>query len=166
MIDHLLRNLQILQKADILIGRIWLKVLLRRFGLTAFAGLIAVFGLGMANLAGFQALQAPIGPVWAATIVSAVDFVIAVIVLVLGNRSRPGPEIEVALEVRRMAVDAIREDARDLKLMVETVGHDVKNMKATLTHLVQDPLEAATKKLLIPAVLSLLRGLRSKKEQA
>jgi hypothetical protein len=33
MIDHLLRDLQVLRKADILIGKIWLNVLARRLGL-------------------------------------------------------------------------------------------------------------------------------------
>jgi hypothetical protein len=56
MIDHLLRDLQVLQKADFLIGRIWLNVLVRRLGFLAFAALIAVFGLGMANVAGFPYL--------------------------------------------------------------------------------------------------------------
>jgi hypothetical protein len=57
MIDNLVRDLQVLWKADALIGKIWLNVMARRFGLFAFAGLIAVFGLGMANVAGFYALQ-------------------------------------------------------------------------------------------------------------
>lgn len=56
MIDNLVRDLQVLWKADALIGKIWLNVMARRFGLFAFAGLIAVFGLGMANVAGFYAL--------------------------------------------------------------------------------------------------------------
>jgi hypothetical protein len=70
MIDHLLRDLQVLRKADLLIAKIWLNVLVRRIGLVALAGLIAVFGLGMANVAGFYALQASIGAVWAATVVA------------------------------------------------------------------------------------------------
>ena len=81
MIDHLFRDLQVLRKADFLIGRIWLNVLLRRFGLFAFAGLIAVFGLGMANLAGYNALQTAIGTVWAAAAIALADFAIAAIVL-------------------------------------------------------------------------------------
>ena len=75
MIDNLVRDLQVLRKADFLIARIWLDVLTRRFGLFAFAALIAVFALGMANVAGFYALQGSVGPVWAAAIVAAVDLV-------------------------------------------------------------------------------------------
>jgi hypothetical protein len=87
---HLLRDLQVLRKADMLIGKIWLNVLARRLGLFVFAALIGVFGLGMANVAAYNALQSSIGTVWAATAVALADFVIAAIVLFLAMRSRPG----------------------------------------------------------------------------
>ena len=166
MIDHLLRNLQVLRKADILIGKIWLNVLARRLGLFAFAGLIGVFGLGMANVAGFYALQNSLGVIWAATVVAIMDFAIALIVLLVGSRTRPGPEIEVAFEVRRTALESIQEDARDLKLTIDTLGQEIKNVKQNITAVVHNPLDVAAEKLLVPAALSLLRGLRSKKEHA
>jgi hypothetical protein len=166
MIDHLLRDLQVLHKADFLIGRIWLNVLVRRLGLFAFAALIAVFGLGMTNVAGFYAFQASLGAVWAAAIVAAADLLIAAIVWLVGSNSRPGPEIDVAFEVRKMAVEAIQADARDVKLTIETVSREVKDVKANITQLVQNPLDVAAQKLLIPAALSILRGMRSKKEHA
>jgi len=166
MIDHLLRDLQVLHKADFLIGRIWLNVLVRRLGLFAFAALIAVFGLGMANVAGFYAFQASLGAVWAAAIVAAVDLLIAAIILVIGSNSRPGPEIDVAFEVRKMAVEAVQADARDLKLTIEGIGQEVKGVKANITQLVQNPLDVAAQKLLIPAALSIIRGMRSKKEHS
>ena len=166
MIDHLLRDLQVLRKADILIGKIWLNVLARRLGLFAFAGLIGVFGLGMANVAGFYALQNSLGVIWAATVVAIMDFAIALIVLLVGSRTRPGPEIEVAFEVRRTALESIQEDARDLKLTIDTLGQEIKNVKQNITAVVHNPLDVAAEKLLVPAALSLLRGLRSKKEHA
>ena len=91
MIDDFVRDLHVLRKANSLIGRIWLNVMARRFGLYVFAGLIAVFGLGMTNVAGFYALQASLGPVWAAAIVTIADFVLAAIVMLMGRNSRPGP---------------------------------------------------------------------------
>jgi hypothetical protein len=166
MFDHLLRDFQVLQKADFLIGRIWLSVLVRRLGLFAFAALIAVFGLGMANVAGFYALQAPLGPVWAAAIVASADLAIAAIVLLVGSNARPGPEIDVAFEVRKMAVDAIQADSRDLKLAIEAVGQELSNVKENITQLMHNPLDVAAQKLLIPAALSILKGMRSKKEHA
>jgi hypothetical protein len=166
MIDHLLRDLQVLRKADIIIAKIWLNVLARRLGLFAFAGLIGLFGLGMANVAGYNALQSSIGMVWAATVVAIADFAIAAIVLLLASRSRPGPEIDIALELRKIALESIHEDARDLKLTIDAMGQEIRAVKQNVTALVHNPLDVATEKLLVPAVLSILRGIRSKKEHA
>jgi hypothetical protein len=47
-------------------------------------GLIGVFGLGMTNVAGYNALQQSIGAVWAATAMAILDFAIAAIVAQTG----------------------------------------------------------------------------------
>ena len=166
MIDHLVHDLQVLRKADVLIAKIWLHLLARRSGLIAFAGLISMFGLGMANVAGFYALQTPVGPVWAATIVAALDLVIATIVLLVAGKSRPGPDLDLAMDVRRMAVESIQTDARDLKLTMDALVDELKNVRASVAQLVHNPLDVAAQKLLIPAALSIIRGVRSKKEHA
>jgi hypothetical protein len=82
----------------------------------------------------------------------------------IAARSRPGPEIDVALEVRKTALDSIHEDARDLKLTIEAMAQEIRNVKQNVTALVHNPLDVAAEKLLVPAALSVLRGLRSKKE--
>jgi hypothetical protein len=166
MIDHLLHDLQVLRKADILIGKIWLNVLVRRLGLFVFAALIGGFGLGMANVAGYNAFQTSLGVVWAAAVVAIVDFGIAVMVLLMATRSRLGPEIDVALEVRRTALDSLHEDARDLKLTIDALGQEIRSVKQNITAVAHNPLDVAAEKLLVPAVLSFLKGLRSKKEHA
>ena len=166
MIDHLLRDLQVLRKADMLIGKIWLNVLARRLGLFVFAALIGVFGLGMATLAGYNALQGAMGTVWAAAAIALADFAIAAIVLLLAMRSRPGPEIELALEVRKTALDPIQEDARGLKLTIGAMGQEIRNVKQNVAAFAHNPLDVAAEKLLVPAVLSVLRGLRAKKEHS
>ena len=97
MIDDLVRDLHVLAKADSLIGRIWLNTVVRRLGLFLFAGLIALFGVGMANVAGFYALQSSAGTVWAAAVVAMADFALGVMVLLVGKNAEPGPELEVAL---------------------------------------------------------------------
>jgi len=166
MIDHLVRDLQVLRKADLLIGKIWLNVLARRMALFSFAGLVGLFGLGMANLAAYNALQPAIGVIWAAGVVAVADFAIAVIVLLVASKSQPGPELDVAFEVRRAALESIHEDARDLKLTIDALGQEIRSVKANITSVVHNPLDVAAEKLLIPAALSILRGLRSKKEHA
>jgi len=165
MIDNLVRDIQVLAKADSLIGRIWVGVLARRIGLLAFAGLITVFGLGMGNVAGFYGLTANVGPVWAATIVAVVDVAIAAAVLLVALKSGPGREIELALDVRKMATDALQADARDIRLTVEALGQELRDIKMSVASFAQHPFDAAAQKLLVPAALSIIKGIRAKKAQ-
>ena len=166
MIDDLIRDLQVLWKADSLIGKIWFNFVARRFGLFVFAGLIAVFGLGMINIAGFYALQVSVGSVWAAVIVAIADFVLAVIIMLVARNSEPGSEMELAFDVRKMAIDAIQTDARDLKVTVDALGQEIRDAKDTIAGFIHNPLDAALQNLLIPTAVSIIKGLRSKKEQA
>lgn len=165
MMDDLMRDLQVLWKADSLIGQISLNVLARRFALSVFAALVAVFGLGMANVAGFYGLQPAYGFVWSAAIVAVVDFVLAAIVLWLASRE-PGQELDLALEVRKMAMASLLSDTADVRITVDLIRQDIQQTRNSIAGFVQNPLNAATERLLVPAALSLLRGLRSKKGQA
>ncbi len=166
MMDNLMRDLQVLWKADSLIARIWLNVIARRLGLFVFAALIAVFGLGMANVAGFYGLQPTFGFVWSAAIIAVVDFVLAVLVLSLASRAQPGNELELALEVRKMAIASLLSDTADVRLAVDSIRQEIQQTRDSIAGFVQNPLNAAAERLLVPAALSLLRGLRSKKGHA
>jgi hypothetical protein len=166
MIENIVRDLQVLGKADSLIGKIWLNVMARRFGLFALAGQVAVFGLGMANVAGFFGLQQSWGPVWAAAIVAVADLIIALIIALLGRSIRPGPEIELAFDVRKMAIEAIEADTRDIKNTVDSLGQQIRQTRDAIAGFVHRPLDTAAEHLLVPAVLSIVRSLRSKKAQA
>jgi Putative Actinobacterial Holin-X, holin superfamily III len=166
MIDDFVQSLVVLQKAETLIGRMWLHVMARRLGLFAFAGLIAAFGLAMANVAGFYALQASHGPIWAAAIVAAADFVLAAIVALISRNLKPGPEIDRALEARKAAIESIQASAADVKAGIDGIGDDIRGVKDTISGFVHDPLDAALQGILIPAAQSLIGGLRGKKDRA
>ena len=77
--DEQRRDLQVLRKADLLIAKIWLNVLARLMALFSFASLVGVFGLGMANLAAYNALQPSIGVIWSASAVAVADLTAALI---------------------------------------------------------------------------------------
>jgi len=164
MIDDFVRDLHLLRKTDSLIGRIWLNAMARRFCLFVFAGLIAVFGLGMTNVAGFYGLQVSLGPVWAAALVAIVDFVLAALVMLVGRNSQPGPEIELALDVRKAVVESIQANARDLKVTIDDLGQEIREAKDTIAGFAHNPLDVAAQKLLIPAIVSIVRGLRTRKD--
>jgi hypothetical protein len=166
MIDDFFRDLRHLQKADALIGKIWLNVLACQLGLILFAGLIAIFGLGMANLAGLNALQTSLGSVWAAVVVAISDFALAAIVFLAARHYKPGAEIVLADDARKIAIEAVQADARDLKATLDAFGQDIRDAKDLIAGFVQNPLDAAVQNLLIPAATSIIKGLHSKKEQA
>jgi hypothetical protein len=53
--------------------------------------------------------------------------------LFLAIRSRPGPEIDVALEVRKTALESIQEDARNFKLTIDAMGQEIRNVKQSVS---------------------------------
>jgi hypothetical protein len=75
-------------------------------------------------------------------------------------------EIELAFDLRKMAIASIQADTRDLKLTIDSFGQEIRQTGNTIAGFVHHPLDTATEKLLVPAVLSIIKGLRSKKEQA
>jgi hypothetical protein len=166
MIEDLMQDLRLLQKADSLIARFWLRVAARRFALALFAGLVALFGLAMANLAGFRALEGALGPVWAPAVVALVDLALAAIVWGLGAAIKPDSAIDLAFDVRQMAVEALQADARDLRTIVDTLGSQMRGIKETVVGLAHNPFDAAAQQLLVPTALSILKGLRTRKEKA
>jgi hypothetical protein len=165
MFDELIRDLHVLAKADSLIGRIWLNTIARRFGLFLFAGLIALIGVGMANVAGLYALQTFIGPVWAAAIVAVANFALGVIVVLFAKNARPGPELEVALEARNLAIKSIQKDAHDLTATMNALHQDLRDARSSLLEFANNPFDAAAQKLLIPAAIAIINGLRAKRAQ-
>jgi putative superfamily III holin-X len=164
MVDDFIRDLRLLLKADALIGKIWVRCMVRQFGLFAFAGLIAVFGLAMADVAGFYALQASLGPIWAAALMAIGDFVLAAMVMLIGRNSQPGPEIDQAFDIRKMAIESLQVDARELKVTVDTFGQEIQDAKDSIAGFLHNPLDAAVQDLLIPAATSIIRELCSKKD--
>jgi hypothetical protein len=67
------------------------------------------------------------------------------------------------LQSAKWPLSPFRRNARDLKLTLETFGEEMKDVKATITGLIQNPLDVAAQRLLIPAALSIVKGLRSRK---
>ena len=99
----------------------------------------------------------------AAAAIGIVDLFLASMIMLFARSIEPGPELELALDVRKMAVAAIETDTQDLKSTLDSFGQEVRRTKETFTGFLQHPLDTATERLLIPAALSMMRGLRAKK---
>lgn len=163
MVEDLVDNLHALRQADSIIARLWLDAAARRVGLLAGAGVIAAVGIGMADVAGFYALLPSQGPVWAAAIVAAVDFVLAAATLVVSRSVKPDREIERAFDARKMAIEAIRADVGELKATGDAWARDIRDAKDSILEFAHDPLNSAIQKVLIPAATALIDGWLAKK---
>jgi hypothetical protein len=72
--------------------------------------------------------------------------------MLVGASSKPAAEIELAFEMRKIAIESIQKDARAAKGLV--------------SGFVNHPLDTAAEKLLIPAITSILRSHRPRKADA
>ncbi len=148
------RHLRVLWRAERIIAETRLRIALHRSMLYAFAGLIAVFGLAMLNVAAYFFLAGHWGPVWAAAAAALGDFVVALVVVLIAFLVKPGPELPAAVELRDMALQGLEEQIGPLPARV-----------AWLSRAARDPLETVLPAILIPLITAIMRGLRKSKAE-
>lgn len=158
------RNLRILWRSEVLLAEVRMRLLVRKIGLVAVAALIGVFALVMLDVAGFFGLMPKVGPVWAALIVAAVDFVIAGILIVVAQGLRPGPETEMVKEVRNMAVEDLEHEAEAIQKELKKLREEIEGVKDAVVSFAKHPLDSLGSNILGPLLAGLLSLLRSSKK--
>jgi hypothetical protein len=166
MLDNLVRHLRILWRADSIIADIYFRLLVTRSGLISFASLIAVFGLLMLNVAGYLALGQIWGQIWAAVAMSLIDFIISVLLVVIAARSKPGRELDLALEVRGIALRGLENEASAVQAELVALRDELRDAKASLTRFVKHPLDTALPALIGPLGGILLKTLKKPHERS
>jgi hypothetical protein len=164
--DNLVRHLRILWRADSIIADIYLRLLVTRSGLISFAGLIAVFGLLMLNVAGYLALEQIWGRVWAAVAMSLIDFVISLLLVMIAARTKPGRELDLALEVRGIALRGLEHEASAVQAELVALRDEFHDVKAKLTRFVKHPLDTTLPTLIGPLGSILLKALKKPHERS
>ncbi len=137
--QRVIRHIRVLWRLETGIAEARLRIIVRRSILLILAGLIALFGLCMLNVAAFLALQSRWGPVWAATTMALGDFVIAIAVAGIAVAAKASSELKSALELRRAAVDGIEEEFSRLRDQI------------------------ALPLILVPLITAIIRGMRKSK---
>ena len=103
----MLRHIRVLWRLESGIAEGRIRLIVRRSVLLVLAGLTALFGLGMLNVAAFLALESRWGPIWGATATALGDFVIAAAFAGIAVTSRPGAELRAAIALRQATMDGI-----------------------------------------------------------
>jgi len=121
--ENIVRNLRLLWRADKIIAEMRLRHMLVGLGLVAFAALISAFGLLMLELAAYFALVNVMSAIAAAAILGGVNFIIALILVVVAARRSLGQELTLANEIHDTAVDALQLEAQALQSQVNRLMH-------------------------------------------
>jgi hypothetical protein len=150
-IDSIAVNLRAILRANSIIADIYARHLVARSSLTGFAALIAAFGL---LSAAYFALERIVGPVWAAASVGLANCVVALVLVLIASRIRPGRDLELAQEVHRTAMEALISDGRALET-------EVASFKQAFRH----PLDSLLPGLIVPLATILIKIIEKKTDQ-
>ncbi len=144
--ENVVKHLRALWRTDRIIADIRLRHLLVGLGLRAFAALIAVFGLGMLELAAYFALVQILSAIYAAVILGAVNFVIAAILFAVAAKPPAGRELELATEIHGISIEALQLEARALQSEVSGMVHN--------------PLNSVLPLLVVPLITIIMKSLK------
>lgn len=111
-IDTIMQSLKMLAHADSLIADITFRRRLNQIALNTAALIVALFGLIMVGIAGYQWLRDLLGPAFAALAIAAASFLLAVCILLLAASRKPGKEIAMAREMHEAALASLVSEAR------------------------------------------------------
>ena len=148
-IESTVGNVRALWHAQSLMTDLKIRHLLLRSGIGAFAALIATFGLLMAELAAYFAFIQFWNVIYAAVILSALNFIIAALMGVIAVKMKPSRELALADHMQRSAFEALQADARGLRQDLSP-ARSIETLVATL---------------LIPLVSTLIRAAKKKKPE-
>lgn len=130
--DNLVRHLSALWHSNKVIADLKVRHMLLGLGLGAFATLVAVFGLGLLELAAYFKLAQVLSPVAAAVILGLFNLAIAAALIALASRPLQTRELELANEIHgasmeglELEVRALQSDARDLQSQLAGVVSQV-----------------------------------------
>src|ERR1700736_6662435 len=153
-IDSIVANLRAILRANSIIADIHARHLVARTSLTGFAALIGAFGLLMLGVAGYLALESVVGAVWAAVSVGLANCAIALVLVVVASRIKPGRDLELAREVHRTAVEALISDGRALE-------SEVADFKQAFRH----PLDSVLPSLIVPLASIIIKIIAKKTDK-
>lgn len=148
-IQSLAKNTQLYLRAEILIAEIKLRLYFRKLALAVFAVAVALMGLALLNLSLFRALDTSWGPIWTPLILGLANFALAIIAILIAALAKPGPELAMAEDLRKLSATAVEADFQGGQVLGGLIGGS--------------SFEAGAARLLIPALATIIGTLRRRK---
>lgn len=111
------RQLRLMLRGEILVIKAELAFVARRGALLAFALLFAGLGLVFVNIGLYAWLSPYWGPVWTPAGLGLINVALAALALVMAAVAKPGPELQLAEEIRDMAGETLEAEIRAAPLL-------------------------------------------------
>ena len=137
-----------------LIVRHHLRTRAQHGALLAVAGILALIGLAMLNLAGFLWLAEPLSAGASAFLIAVFDLALAGVLVLSVVRRNPDRQIDPAIRIRDMALGELQEDT-------DRIADEAGELARDLRRMVRDPLGSLLPSVIGP-LLSLLLSQRKK----
>jgi hypothetical protein len=141
-------------RSEAMIAEILVRNYARKFILSCFAVLTTLMGLVFLNIALFTYLQTIWGPVWTPLAVGLGNFALVGLSVGFATLVKPGPELEMARELRKLSVSTLEEELQSVQVASGLFGTLARADNSTVT------------KLLVPAVISIVSAMRHRKTKA
>ena len=154
------RNLKIIWRTQALISERRLADLARKGTIYAAAGVLALFGIAMLDVAAYLWLSTKMEPALAAMIVAVGNFLLAALMLLFANTSSRSEEIAMAREVQDIALKDMEAEAERVQKEFRAIRNDFRQTREQVKSAVRDPASLITPQLLLPVISAALKAFK------
>jgi hypothetical protein len=127
-------KLQILTRAEMTLAQIRAQRALRRAAFFAVAMVFGLLGLGMLDYAVFFTINKTQGPAVGALVVALLNIAVAVVVLIVSDKSTMGTgEEKLAMEIRDIAHQELSRDIEQVRTEIEKITDDLRTIRSSIS---------------------------------
>lgn len=135
MSNETILKLRIWARAETTLAKIGARRTGQRFTAIAIAVGLALLTVGMLNLGTFELLAETYGRAKGAYFLAAGNGLLAVLLVGAAQRNRPGPEEEMVVEIREMALAELQADAEEIKAEFNRLTGHVRRIEDAVSTL-------------------------------
>jgi hypothetical protein len=128
--DETLLKLRVLTRAEVTLAKANARRIAARSRLYVIALGMVLITVVMLNIAAFEYLSTQMSDAMAALTIAIVNGLLAMLLLYMATRIRPGPEEEMVKEIRELALTELSADADGIKRNFAQISSDVERIRS------------------------------------
>jgi len=128
--DETLLKIRVLTRAEMTLAKANARRIAARSRLYAIAVGMILLTVIMINIAAYEYLSTLKGDAVAALLVALANGVLAVVVIFVASRIKPGPEEEMVKEIRELALSELSADADGIKQNFAQISSDLERIRS------------------------------------